>query len=608
MRGGEPSSPPPLIDGRYRVQERIGGGGMAEVFLARDETLDRLVAVKLLRDRFAGDDEFVARFHREARAAAAINHPNVVAIHDRGGAAGTSYIVMEYVPGETLKDRIARGGRLSPAAARDVELALLAALGAAHERHVIHRDVTAQNILLGKDGRVKVADFGIAHVGSSSLTSTGIVMGTSRYLSPEQARGEATDERSDLYAAGVVLFEMLTGRPPFDGDTDLAIALQHANEPAPEPRSLVPDLSPALNAVVVRALRKDAGERFRTAAEFAAALRVAVPDPAAAPEPASPTVVGRPSPSAGPPDALPGGAAGVAAGAAAGAPARWGAVTSAGAAAPATTGATRVAGTDATRVAAPPATAAGVTRVAPGGAAPTTVIEKRRRRGWIWVVLALAIVAATAVAGVFAWQKWSDRPVSVPSVVGADAGKARQALRDAGFKVRSGGGYSDDHAAGTVMSQLPSAGTEADKGAVVALVVSRGPLHLTVANVVGRTGGEAADALRAQTFVPRKRRGPSADVAAGRIFRQRPEAGTSLLRGSPVTYWVSTGPPLARVPDVVGVSQGEATGTLEDAGFDVKAAAAIGLGHTPGDVVRQEPVAGDKVPRGSTVTIWIAIF
>ncbi|HMK93576.1 MAG TPA: PASTA domain-containing protein, partial [Thermoleophilia bacterium] len=252
--------------------------------------------------------------------------------------------------------------------------------------------------------------------------------------------------------------------------------------------------------------------------------------------------------------------------------------------------------------------AAGATRVAVGAAAPTAVIDRRHRRRWIWIVLALAIVAATAVAGVFAWQKWSDRPVSVPSVVGADAGKARHALRDAGFKVRIGAGYSDTYTSGAVMSQLPRAGTDADKGATVALVVSRGPLHLTVANVVGKADGEAADALRAQTFVPRKRRGPSADVAAGRVFEQRPQAGTSLLRGSPVTYWVSTGPPLVRVPDVVGVSQGEATGRLEDAGFDVKAAAAIGFGHTPGDVIRQEPVGGDKAARGSTVTIWIAIL
>ena len=261
-----------LIAGRYQVERRLGGGGMAEVFLARDTTLGRLVAVKVLRERFADDEEFVARFHREARAAAALNHPNVVAIHDRGGSAGSSYIVMEYVPGETLKDRVQRSGRLTPAAARDIELGLLAALRAAHDGGVIHRDVTAQNVLLAQDGRVKVADFGIAHFGSSELTSTGIVMGTSRYLSPEQARGEPTDERSDLYSAGVVLFEMLTGRLPFEGDNDLAIALQHANDPAPSPATFVPDLPPALVAIVGKALRKDPAERFQTAAEFFAAL------------------------------------------------------------------------------------------------------------------------------------------------------------------------------------------------------------------------------------------------------------------------------------------------------------------------------------------------
>ncbi len=295
-----------LIAGRYRVERRLGGGGMAEVFLARDTTLGRLVAVKVLRERFADDEQFVARFRREARAAAALNHPNVVAIHDRGGTAGSSYIVMEYVPGESLKELVQRVGRLAPATARHIELGLLAALQAAHDGGIVHRDVTAQNVLLTEDGRVKVTDFGIAHFGSSALTSTGIVMGTSRYLSPEQARGEPTDERSDLYSAGVVLFEMLTGRLPFEGDNDLAIALQHANDPAPAPAALVPDLPPALDAIVGRALRKDPAERFQTAGEFAAALTALDLGADGSGAPAS---VGAASVSAAPAGAAPGGAA-----------------------------------------------------------------------------------------------------------------------------------------------------------------------------------------------------------------------------------------------------------------------------------------------------------
>ncbi|HUK76931.1 MAG TPA: protein kinase, partial [Thermoleophilia bacterium] len=272
---GSPAVAGRLIAGRYRLERRLGGGGMAEVYLATDTTLERLVAVKVLRERFADDTQFVARFHREARAAAALNHPNVVAIHDRGGAAGSSFIVMEYVAGETVKELVQRTGPLAPAVARDIECELLAALQAAHERGIVHRDVTAQNVLLGPDGRVKVTDFGIAHFGSSALTSTGIVMGTSRYLSPEQARGEPTDERSDVYSAGVVLFEMLTGRLPFEGDNDLAIALRHANEPAPAPSDVAAGVPPALDAIVGRALRKDPAERFATAREFADALRAA---------------------------------------------------------------------------------------------------------------------------------------------------------------------------------------------------------------------------------------------------------------------------------------------------------------------------------------------
>jgi len=357
-----------LIAGRYRVERRLGGGGMAEVFLARDATLGRLVAVKVLRERFADDEQFVERFHREARAAAALNHPNVVAVHDRGGSAGSSYIVMEYVPGETVKELVQRAGRLSPAAARVIELDLLAALQAAHDGGIVHRDVTAQNVLLTEDGRVKVTDFGIARFGSSTLTSTGVVMGTSRYLSPEQARGEPTDERSDLYSAGVVLFEMLTGRLPFEGNNDLAIALRHANEPAPAPTALVPDLPPALDAFIGRALRKDPAQRFQTAREFAAALTAL--------------------------DLVAGGG---------------------GAAAPAVTAAAGALGSTA------------ATLVAPAGARAATGVRRPRRR--LWAVLAALIALAAVLAGVLVYLAYVDRAVAVPSVVGMREGRGASELR-----------------------------------------------------------------------------------------------------------------------------------------------------------------------------------
>ena len=597
-----PAAEARLIAGRYQVERRLGGGGMAEVFLAKDTTLGRLVAVKVLRERFADDEEFVARFHREARAAAALNHPNVVAIHDRGGSAGSSYIVMEYVSGETVKDLVQRSGRLTPAAARDIELGLLAALRAAHDGGVIHRDVTAQNVLLAGDGRVKVADFGIAHFGASELTSTGIVMGTSRYLSPEQARGEPTDERSDLYSAGVVLFEMLTGRLPFEGDNDLAIALQHANDPAPSPTTFVPDLPPGLDAIVARALRKDPAARFQTAAEFFAALAAL-------------------DLSAGG-----GGAAAPAGGATAATVVVSGAVVADPVPGP-STAATRVASSPAAvagRAAASPAAVAAAgpagampaaaadmtaaTRVGPAGPAPARVATVARRRRRLWAALAVLVVLAAAVAGVFVYRAYAGRSVTVPSVLGKTQSHAASMLDHAGFTVRTSGGYSDTVAPGAVMAQHPAAGVSLKKGTLVRLVVSRGLLHPAVVSVAGETPGAAAAALRAQSFVPVRLSQHSSSVRRGLVIHQSPAAGTPLLRGGTVRYWVSSGPPKVQVPDVVGASEGSATNTLKAAGFSVVVNTTLGLGDFPDNVTKQKPAAGSLVPKGSQVTIWVAIL
>jgi serine/threonine-protein kinase len=532
-----------LIAGRYRVERRLGNGGMAEVFLARDATLGRLVAVKVLHERFADDEQFVARFHREARAAAALNHPNVVAVHDRGVSAGSSYIVMEYVPGETLRELVRRAGRLSPAAARAIELDLLAALQAAHEGGIVHRDVTAQNVLLTEDGRVKVTDFGIARFGSSTLTSAGVVMGTSRYLSPEQARGEPTDVRSDLYSAGVVLFEMLTGRPPFEGNNDVAIALCHANEPAPAPTALVPDLPAGLDALVSRALRKDPAQRFQTAREFAGALTALDP------------VAGGGDTAAG--DAR---------------------------------------GSEAAETAA--------TLVAPAGARNATGIRRPRRR--LLTMLAALFALAVMFAGVLVYRTYVDPAVAMPSVVGMKEGRGASALRSEGFSVRSTGGYSDAYAPGVVMAQRPAAGASVKKGLRVHVVVSRGLLHPAVLSVVGETSSGATAALRAQSFVPKGLSEHSSGVPPGEVVRQSPAAGTTLLRGGSVRYWVSSGPPMVPVPDVVGASEGSATDTLRAAGFSVAVATSGHGDGFPGTAVGQEPSAGSSALQGSQVTIWLA--
>ena len=272
-RDPEAAPLPPVLGGRYRIVSLLGSGGMADVYLAEDERLGRLVAVKVLKARLAADEEFLERFRIEAQAAASLNHPGIVAVYDRGSADGATYIAMEYVRGESLKQRVRRDGALPPDEAVTIALAVLSALGAAHARAIVHRDATSYNVMLDEGGRVVVTDFGIARMGESALTRTGAMMGTSSYLSPEQAQGRPADERSDLYSLGVVLYEMLTGRVPFRGESDVAVAVQHVSAAPPNPRTLAPGVSEALACVVMRALSKDPADRYQTAEEFAAALR-----------------------------------------------------------------------------------------------------------------------------------------------------------------------------------------------------------------------------------------------------------------------------------------------------------------------------------------------
>src|SRR3954468_23600680 len=261
-----------VVDDRYRIKHRIGSGGMADVYCAVDEQLGRDVAVKLLHRRFAEDREFVERFRREASSAAALQHPNVVGVYDRGEWDGTSYIAMEHLEGKTLKQVIIDEAPLDPIRAIDLLVQVLRAARFAHKRGVVHRDLKPQNVIVDPEGRAKVTDFGIARAGASDMTQTGSIMGTAQYLSPEQAQGLPVDDRSDLYSVGVVLYEMVTGRVPFDGDSAVSIALkQGAEQPVP-PRALNPDLPPELEAVVLRALAKDPSQRFQDADEFITVL------------------------------------------------------------------------------------------------------------------------------------------------------------------------------------------------------------------------------------------------------------------------------------------------------------------------------------------------
>ena len=264
-----------IIDGRYRVLKRLGSGGMAEVYCAEDQQLGRRVALKLLHRRFADDEQFVERFRREASSAAGLSHPNIVGIFDRGEWDGTYYIAMEFVEGRTLKDIIRERGPAPPEAAADVALQILRAARYAHKHGIVHRDIKPHNVLIDNEGRVRVTDFGIARAGVSDMTETGSVMGTAQYLSPEQAQGKPVDERSDLYSIGVVLYELLTGRVPFDAESPVSVALMQVSEPPVPPMEVNPEVPPALNAVTLRAMEKNPDRRYQDADEFIAELEAA---------------------------------------------------------------------------------------------------------------------------------------------------------------------------------------------------------------------------------------------------------------------------------------------------------------------------------------------
>ena len=274
-----------MIDGRYRIVRKLGSGGMADVYMAEDQQLGRRVALKVLHRRFAEDEQFVERFRREASSAAGLSHPNVVAIFDRGEWDGTYYISMELVEGRTLKEIVREKGPAPPEAAVDLTLQILRAARYAHKHGVVHRDIKPHNVLIDQDGRVRVTDFGIARAGTSDITETGSVMGTAQYLSPEQAQGRSVDERADLYAIGIVLYELLTGQVPFDADSPVTVALKQVSEMPVPPAELVPAIPPAIDAVVLHALEKDPDRRWQNADEFIAALETARAEPQRMPPP-----------------------------------------------------------------------------------------------------------------------------------------------------------------------------------------------------------------------------------------------------------------------------------------------------------------------------------
>jgi eukaryotic-like serine/threonine-protein kinase len=535
-----------VIDGRYEVLSRIGTGGMADVYLARDQLLGRQVAVKLLHHRFAEDQEFVERFRREASSAASLSHPNVVAIFDRGEWDGTYYIAMEYLPGRSLKTVVRELSPLDPVAAIDIVAQILHAARFAHGRGVIHRDLKPHNVILDEEGRAKVTDFGIARAGASDMTLTGSIMGTAQYLSPEQAQGQAVSAASDLYAVGIVLYELLTGAVPFDGETAVTIALKQVSAEPPPPSALNPAVPPELDAVVGRALAKDPAERFADASEFLAAL-----------EYVRQLLTGDGAPGAG-----------------------NGPV---------------------------PATAL---LLAPAGARePAEQPDEaaaRRRRWWWWAGGALLLALAVAAA-LFLLLAPSKHQVTVPNVTGRSEGAASAALTAVGLTAALSPTASTAFPAGIVFGETPPHGSLVNRGSRVTLLVSSGPGSAPLPEVKGLTSAQAAQKLTKAGFRPTIQSQSSTTVAAGKVISTEPSAHAEVQVGSPVTVLVSNGPPKVGVPDVTGQSEAEAKASLRAAGLEAGAVTKReAAGSEAGTVVSQSPAAGSSVNGGQQVSLVVA--
>ena len=566
-----------VVDNRYVLSGLLGGGGMGKVFLARDEVLDRDVALKVLREQYAEDEGFVERFEREAKAAASLNYPHIVSVYDRGETEeGTYYIAMEYVPGGTLKDRILKEGTVEVAEAVPVEAAeavrlasqIADALGIAHGRGIVHRDVKPQNVLLTADGDAKLADFGIARAASvTTLSNSSLVLGTAKYMSPEQAMGDPVGPGSDLYSLGVVLYEMLTGEVPFDADSSVGVAMKHVTEPPRPPREKNPEVPEALDAVVMKLLEKKPEDRYPGAAELVADLsRVRE---GLAPVFAAPAALRSAS----------------------GAETTW-ALAQTLASAP-------VPGSP----------------VGGAGGAPRGFVRspRRRRRGRLLAAALVALLAVLGLAGV-GLSRGPDDPVvgslekaaeaaegalgvgkgEVPKVVGLTEEEARGRLAEEGFGAAVERRASAEEDEGKVLEQSVPAGKEVERGSRIALAVGSGPRTVKAPDLVGLTPPEAEEKLEEVGLKPgESKEAPSEEVPEGEVSAQDPAAGRKTEAGTEVELTVSSGPPTASEPDQVEVPEVSGLG-VDDGGAGAPPAG--GGGGTPSGDPAAQPAPSSSSP------------
>jgi beta-lactam-binding protein with PASTA domain/predicted Ser/Thr protein kinase len=615
-----------LFDGRYRIMRKLGTGGMANVYLAEDQELGRRVAIKILDDRHASDEQFIERFRREAKNAAGLSHPNIVSIYDRGEAEGTYYIAMEYLDGRSLKELIVSRGPAPVNVAVDYARQILAAVRFAHRHGIVHRDIKPHNVLVDAEGRLKVTDFGIARAGASQMTEAGSIIGTAQYLSPEQAKGAPVDQTSDLYSVGVVLYELLTGVVPFTGDTPVEIAMKHLSTLPEPPSAKRADIPRDLDMIILRALAKDPAERYQSAEEMDADLarvqRGAAVSPAT--EEAATAIISRP----------------------------------------------------------PPAATTAVTQLRTVPYAPPAAYydydEPRRRAIWPWL-LALLFVAAAIVGGYFLYNQVQQQlsgaktvrvdnynglreilavqkirsaglvphvvrepnatvtetyvfrqdpqpgaklnkgnqvtiyssagkpQVTVPDVTTLDVAAAVARLKDAQLNAKVVR-VDSNQPADKVLDQTPNGGLSVDQGSAVTLKVSKGPQPIAVPDVRGDTFDTADSQLLAAGFAVAKHLVDSTQPA-NVVVAQRPSPNSSQAPGTTITLDVSKGPSTTAVPDVTSQQQADAISALRASGFNARVVSQDTSDPTQdGIVLNQNPAGGMQAKAGTTVTIVVGKF
>lgn len=553
-----------LLGNRYELVERIGDGGMAEVYRAHDKMLDRFVAVKILHPQFTSDEAFVKRFRREAQGAAKLSHPNIVSIYDVGECDGKYYIVMEYVKGETLKDKIKREGPLPINTALQIAEEIASALENAHANNLVHCDIKPHNILLNETGHVKVADFGIARATSSStITYTGSVVGSVHYFSPEQAKGHTISPKSDIYSLGIVMYEMLTGQVPFNGETAVSIAIKHLQEAPIPPHELRKDIPPLVEAIILKAMDKNPDNRFSSTELIRELERAKV-------KPFDKVNIPVDDPFA-----------------------------------------TRVLTNEEMQqlqniepVSQPPQKKQ--SDVKPSYQPPPAPAEKEKSSGFFnkkfaFSVIVILILGFCIGAFLSYGDFWSNKTVTVPNVVGMSQAQAEETLKAENLRVEIAETFDDKTEAGKVVSQTPEAGKTVKENRLITIYISKGGEEVTMPNITGMMQSEAQSQLAKLGLKIGQVSEEYSDKPQGTVLRQSVAANDKTTKGSAVNITVSRGKEVTKtaVPDVVGMSVDAAKSALSAQGFTVSASA------DSGQVTAQSIPGGSQAASGTTIELTV---